>query len=341
LGRILPTQNRDTTNAFAERNLVGRSPAFIAVTALITKFATCDATVLIEGETGTGKEVAARAIHYLSKRSGFPFIPVNCGALPDTLVENELFGHVRGAFTDARDNQNGLIRSAEGGTLFLDEIESLSQRAQVVLLRFLQDGAYRPLGGRTVITGDTRVVAASNVDIDELVKTGAFRQDLLYRLTILTVRMPALRDRTGDARVLAEYFMRQFAHRYDRPDNKFDPRSLDQLDNRAWPGNVRELENLVHRAFLMAEDSLVRLPVEHSRASDPAQSPALAMRLPEVQSFRHAKALIVAEFERAFVKRALTESGGNVSAAARMIGKERRAFGRLIRKYGIDRANFG
>lgn len=328
-------------DSFTECNLIGRSPAFLAAAALIRKFAACDATVLIEGETGTGKELAARAIHYFSKRSGFPFIPVNCGALPDTLVENELFGHVRGAFTDARENQNGLISRAEEGTLFLDEIESLSPKAQVVLLRFLQDGSYRPLGGRTLVAGNTRVVAATNVEIAELVKTGAFRQDLLYRLTILTVRMPALRERTGDARVLAEHFVRQFACRYDRPDTKFDPRCLDQLGDRAWPGNVRELENLVHRGFLLAEGSLIRLPEEPSSAPRPMQSPTLAVHLPEAQSFRHAKALVVAEFEREFVKRALAESGGNVSAAARMTGKERRAFGRLLRKHGIDRASFG
>jgi two-component system, NtrC family, response regulator GlrR len=327
-------------DSVTERNLIGLSPAFLAATALIRKFATCDATVLIEGETGTGKELAARAIHYLSRRSGFPFIPINCGALPDTLVENELFGHVRGAFTDARENQNGLISRAEGGTLFLDEIESLSPKAQVVLLRFLQDGAYCPLGGRAAVAGNARVVAASNVDILELVKKCVFRQDLLYRLTILTLRMPALRERAGDARVLAEHFMLQFARRYGRPQNRFDPRCLEQLGERAWPGNVRELENLVHRAFLMAEGSLVSLPADPAGAPDAVRSQP-GIRLPEAQSFRHAKALVVAEFEREFVKRALAENGGNVSAAARMIGKERRAFGRLLRKYGIDRASFG
>lgn len=324
----------------SEFNLVGQSPAFLSAVALIRKFAQCDATVLIEGETGTGKELAARAIHYLGSRRGSPFIPVNCGALPDTLVENEFFGHVRGAFTDARENRDGLVGRAKGGTLFLDELESLSARAQVVLLRFLQDGAYRPLGATTLLAGDVRVIAASNVDMTELVRTHAFRQDLFYRLTLLTVRMPPLRERPGDARLLSTHFITQFAHRYGRAGHRLDASSLDELERRPWPGNVRELENLVHRAFLMADGSEVRLfsapsgQAFHAMAAPP---PGPTIALPAQRSFRHAKALVVAQFEREFVERALSESGGNVSAAARLIGKERRAFGRLLRKHGIVR----
>jgi DNA-binding NtrC family response regulator len=254
-------------NALAQRNLIGRSPTFMAAIALIKKFAACDATVLIEGETGTGKEVAARAIHDLSTRRSAPFVPVNCGALPDTLVENELFGHMRGAFTDARETQSGLIGRAEGGTLFLDEIESLSPKAQAVLLRFLQNGTYSPLGGRAAVAANTRVVAASNVDVAQLAKTGAFRRDLLYRLTILTVRMPALRERPGDERVLAEHFVQQFGRRYERPERRLDSLSLEQLGGHDWPGNVRELENLVHRAFLLTD-------ARSSALSPPLRQPA-------------------------------------------------------------------
>lgn len=321
-------------------NLVGGSIAFLRVVALLKKFSECDATVLVLGETGTGKEIAARAIHYQSPRGGRPFIPVNCGALPDSLIENELFGHVRGAFTDARESQNGLVAHAEGGTLFLDEIECLSAKGQMVLLRFLQDRVYRPLGAKIHVSGDIRVVAASNRDIEELVKKGSFRQDLLYRLAILQVEMPTLRERPGDARVLAQHFMRQFARRYNRPDKKLDPRCLDQLDCHAWPGNVRELENLVHRAFLLAEGPLVYVSLEPSNSSTLLPPLAPESCLPDAQSFRHAKASAVAAFERGYVIRALVESGGNVSAAARLIGKERRSFGRLLQKYGIDRTSF-
>ncbi|MEO8007719.1 MAG: sigma-54 dependent transcriptional regulator [Betaproteobacteria bacterium] len=327
---------------FSEFNLIGKAPVFLDVLRLISKFCACDATVLVQGETGTGKELAARAIHYLSRRRGHPFIPVNCGALPDTLVENELFGHVRGAFTDAREHRVGLVGRAQGGTLFLDEIESLSPKAQVVLLRFLQDGTYQPLGGKELLVGDARVVAASNIEIGDLVKTGTFRQDLLYRLALLTVRMPALRERRGDPRVLAEYFLAQFERRGDRAGHKLDANSLERLASHSWPGNVRELENLVHRALLMAEGSLIHLfdDAPAAASATASSSPALVIGLPAELSFRRAKALVVAQFEREFVTRALCESGGNVSAAARMIGKERRAFGRLLSKYGIDRANF-
>ena len=162
---------------FSELNLIGQSPAFTDALRLIGRFAGCDAAVLVQGETGTGKELAARAIHYLSSRRGFPFIPVNCGALPDALVENELFGHVRGAYTDARESQSGLVADAEGGTLFLDEIEALSAKAQVVLLRFIQDREYRPLGGRSQLRGNVRdYCQASNADLPKLVRSGAFRK---------------------------------------------------------------------------------------------------------------------------------------------------------------------
>lgn len=327
---------------FSELNLIGRSPAFLSALNLIKKFAACDATVLIQGETGTGKELAARAIHYLSPRRGHPFIPVNCGALPDQLIENELFGHVRGAYTDAREAQSGLVANAEGGTLFLDEIEALSSKGQVVLLRFLQDRVYRPLGAKSQISGNVRVIVASNTDFAHLVQSGAFRQDLLYRLAILSVKMPALRERPGDPTVLARHFIRRFARQYDQPECELDCRSLDALSSHDWPGNVRELENLIYRELLMADGAslhiapsdLALIPTSGTSRSEPGQS------IPFELGFRRAKAKIVAEFERGFLLRALSASGGNVSAAARLIGKERRAFGRLLRKHNIDREAF-
>jgi transcriptional regulator with GAF, ATPase, and Fis domain len=189
-------------------NLIGLSPAFRDMVGLVQRIAQTDAPVLIEGETGTGKEVAARAIHYSGSRRDRPFVPVNCGAIPENLIENELFGHVRGAYTDAREPQPGLIALANGGTLFLDEVETLCPKGQVALLRFLQDLNYRPLGSRREESADVRVIAATNIDLSELVHAKQFRMDLYYRLQILFLRMPPLRERTGDAALLAEHFGR-------------------------------------------------------------------------------------------------------------------------------------
>lgn len=322
---------------FSELNLVGRSPAFLGALSLVRKFATCDATVLVQGETGTGKELAARAIHYLGLRRGFPFIPVNCGALPDSLVENELFGHVRGAYTDARDNQRGLVSDAEGGTLFLDEIEALSPRAQVVLLRFLQDRTYRPLGGRSQLNGNVRIIAASNFELAELVRSGGFREDLLYRLAILTLRMPALRERPGDPFMLAKHFIGRFATQYERPARELDRQTIDLLATHCWPGNVRELENEIHRAFLLADGGSIRLTASWENKSMPIDDHSGALTdFP----FHEAKAHALAEFERAYIDQLLERSRGNVSLAARISGKERSRLSKLIKKHGIVRNHY-
>lgn len=316
---------------------VGDSPAFRRVQSLIRRVAASDVTVLIQGETGTGKELAARAIHYLGVRAGKPFVPINCGAIPDNLVENEFFGHARGAFTGAREHHSGVVASAEGGSLFLDEIECLSLRAQVALLRFLQDQSYRPLGGKQSITGNVRIIAASNTDIVGLVKAGSFRQDLMYRLHIMPLTMPALRERGDDAVLLARYFIRRFADRYGMPEKALDGNSLGSLVSYDWPGNVRELENLIHREFLLASGS--ELSIDPSGLPSRGQAPVIGEAMPSVPievGFRRAKAIAVAEFEKAFLSRALAQSGGNVSVAARMAGKERRAFGKLLKKHGIE-----
>ena len=323
-----------------EVNLIGVSPAFTDVIYLLRRVARSDATVLIEGETGTGKELAARAIHYLGARRDFPFIPVNCGALPDQLIENELFGHARGAYTDARDPAVGLIADAEGGTLFLDEVEALSQKAQVAMLRFLQDGSYRALGGRQLLHARVRVIAASNVDLADLVRTGAFRADFMYRLRLMAIAMPPLRARASDIPLLADHCLRNLAAQYGET-KYLDAGSLAALERHPWPGNVRELESVLHREFLLSDDEQLRIR-EHS--FDPAH--ALSRRLRPLAGeagadappdFASAKARAIGEFERAYLIRALQRHGGNVTAAARGCGKERRAFGKMLKKYGIDK----
>jgi DNA-binding NtrC family response regulator len=328
----------------ARLNLIGESLAFRNTLRIMQRISKSDATVLIHGETGTGKELAARAIHYLGPRRDHPFVPVNCGAIPDHLIENELFGHARGAYTDAREAVPGVLASADGGTLFLDEVEALTLKAQVALLRFLEDGTYRPLGSAQLVRVRTRIVAASNVDLDSLVRTGVFRADFMYRLRLLTLDMPPLRDRPTDVVPLARHFLRQLAARYDRVVKWLDPAAIALLERHSWPGNVRELESLIHREYLLSDDEVVRIgPGSFERSSAPSQaelSICVDATEPCLLRFGAAKARAIEEFERSYLSRALAESGGNVSVAARNAGKERRAFGRLLKKYGIDRGVF-
>jgi DNA-binding NtrC family response regulator len=314
---------------YARLNLVGDSPPFVACVKLICRIAACDATVLIQGETGTGKELAARAIHYLGARRSAPFIAVNCGALPESLVESELFGHARGAFTDAREARAGVVAQAEGGTLFLDEVEAMGPRAQVALLRFLQDHEYRPVGGTVVRGANVRVLASSNVDLDGMAARGVFRQDLLFRLDVLPVELPPLRERGDDVVLLAEAFLRRFSAEYRQPSKTLDAASIAWLRRHQWPGNVRELENLIHRQFLLFDSAVIRLAPSDTAEPEHAEV-----------TFREAKARAIAEFERHYIVALLVRTGGNISLAARLAGKERSRLGKLVKKYGLDRQRF-
>jgi DNA-binding NtrC family response regulator len=316
-------------------NMVGASPAFRKLENLLRKFAGYDAAVLIEGETGTGKELAARSIHYLSSRNDMPFVPVNCGAIPDNLIENELFGHRRGAFTGASESHHGLIAQASGGSLFLDEIDALSPKGQVTLLRFMQDQEYRPLGSVRPENGDVRIIVASNSDLMALAAEGGFRSDLLFRLRVLSVELPPLRDRQGDVEVLAAYYIRQFSLKYGKPMKTLDHDTLAWMNSYAWPGNVRELEHLIHREFLLSEMPVLSIqgkasPVERRRRSD-------RRRVDVGIGFGTAKAQVVNDFEKKFLQELLTRAEGNVTRAAQLAGKERRALGKLIKKHGLDR----
>ncbi len=324
---------------FGELNLVGHSPAFLHVLELTKRFAACNATVLLHGETGTGKELVARAIHYLGARRDFPFIPVNCGALPDSLVESELFGHARGAFTDARDARRGLIAEAQGGTLFLDEIEVLTPKAQVALLRFLQDFKYRPVGGAVVRDADVRIIAASNANLGELVRDGHFRRDLLFRLDVLSIGLPPLRERQHDVVLLAEMFLKRFARQYRRPPKSIHPDAVPRLLGHEWPGNVRELENLIHRELLMTDGPMLHLHCLSSSGARENARDTLWSRLTQ-SSFQAAKAVAIAHFERAYIVELLSRTRGNISQAARISGKERSRLGKLVKKYGLERSSF-
>ncbi|WP_457580077.1 sigma-54 interaction domain-containing protein [Ensifer canadensis] len=321
--------------------MVGRSPAFKRVSDMVARLAVCDASVLIEGETGTGKELLARALHYGSLRRQGPFIPVNCGALPETLVESEMFGVCRGAYTDARTDRPGLVQSAQGGTLFLDEVDSLPVHAQVALLRFLQDGTFRPVGGVREERSDARVIAASNADLQGLVRSGKFRADLFFRLNLIVLVVPPLRDRGSDCMLLAEHFVRVFALRFGRPARPLNQATVDWLPLYSWPGNVRELENLIHREFLLNEDETISIEPLAGVALPARSSVSCAEdAVAGLQPYRQARASALEAFDTAYVQQLLSQTHGNVTLAARLAGKERRAFGKLIKKYAIECSAF-
>jgi len=311
---------------------VGASQAFHGMCEMLARIARTEATVLIEGETGTGKELAARAIHYGGVRRAGPFIPVNCGAIPESLIESEFFGHRRGAFTDAKDSSPGMLLLAHSGTLFLDEVDALSSRAQVALLRFLQDRTIRRVGEAHERAVDVRVIAACNTPLEDLVARREFRQDLFYRLQVLHVELPPLRQRGTDALLLADHFLGALCERYARPLLILDDQSKAWLLRQSWPGNVRQLENLLERDFLLSEgQSLLHL----SMVPDHDDSSANASAGPDAWNYRSAKACAMETFDRRFLETLLRFAEGNVSLAARLAGKERRDLGRLLRKYAI------
>lgn len=324
------------------RGLVGDAPPFRAMKQHIRRIASAAAPVLIEGETGCGKELAARAIHYLSARRHRPFVPLNCGAIPDHLIETELFGHVRGAFTDAKQARPGVIAQASGGTLFLDEIDSLPTKAQVVLLRFLQDHRYRPIGNDREQSSDVRIIAASNRPLRELVSKSSFRSDLLYRLDILSLQIPPLRERLEDLPLLCLHFLEHYCAQYGLRPKHLHPATVRWMITHDWPGNVRELENLVHRLVLMSDGDEILYTGGHAPGAEGDQAGATHSgdSAGAYPSFQRAKAQAVASFERRYLAEVMAQTHGNVSAAARLANKERRALGKLLRKHGIDRQTF-
>jgi two-component system response regulator GlrR len=314
---------------FGMKQFIGMAPAFVAAIKKIPRIAVSEAPVLINGETGTGKEMCARAVHYLSTRNSHPFIPINCGAIPVELFENEMFGHEYGAFTGAGRARHGLIAEAEGGTLFLDEIDSLTLASQAKLLRFLQTCEYRPLGSTKYRQASVRLLAASNQNLLGKVKEKAFREDLFYRLMVISINLPPLRDREEDIMALAHHFLKVATQEYKSPARRFSREAELKLTGYKWPGNVRELENVIRNAVLLA-DTAVICARNIQLASD--------VPLPEIsldESFQAAKARVIKGFERNYLQQVLETCGGNISKAARQCKKNRRAFFALLKKHGI------
>ena len=305
LGRQLP---RRTEQPYG---LLGNSEGMRRVADMLKKAASTTSTVLITGESGTGKELAARAIHYYSRRASGPFVPVNCGGIPEGLLESELFGHVKGAFTGAIESRAGFFQTAEGGTIFLDEISELSLPLQVKLLRVLQDKEVCMIGASRPGKVDVKIIAATNKDLQGLVRTHAFREDLFFRLNVITISLPPLRERGEDILLLTHHFTAKLAQEFSKVQPRFSERALQAFMHYDWPGNVRELENIVHRVVVMTDGELI----------DVTDLPSL-MRFSASRAYPVERSL--ADVEREHIQRVLTAAGGNKTEAARILGIDRK-----------------
>lgn len=334
-------------NWIQQLGLIGNSDAFQRVLGRIPRLASSDSTVLITGETGTGKELVAQALHARSSRCGEPFIPVNCGSLPEDLVENELFGHARGAYTGAAGPGRGLLAEAERGSLFLDELNSLSRSTQSKLLRFLQNREYRVLGSTRLLHADVRIIAATNVNLDQEIADGRFRADLYHRLNVLSIELPPLRARQSDIILLGEHFAQVFGNLYGKEAIRFMPAARAWMKQYHWPGNIRELQSAVERAVLLSPDQDINVEYISLGESSPSRlapyqsdiehtAPALAESNGH-EIFREAKARFIRQFERSYLIQVMAAEEGNVSRAARLAGMQRRDFQRLLRKHDIRR----
>ncbi len=302
-------------------NIIAKSPKMQRVVELIKVVAKSNATVLITGDSGTGKELVARAIHSQSYRRDKPFIAVSCAALPESLLESELFGHEKGAFTGAYAQKKGKFEAANRGTLFLDEIGEMSANIQVHLLRVLEEKEFTRVGGNELIKVDVRVISATNKDLKKAVANGEFREDLYYRLNVVTIELPPLRERKEDIPLLAQHFLKKFAVENQKEITDFSPEATDFLLKYDWPGNVRELENAIERAVILAKDSCIDI------ADLPQENRLLAHSPPRGESLR--------EVEKNHILNVLNETGGNYSEAARILGISRATLYNKIKEYGI------
>jgi two-component system response regulator HydG len=310
-------------------NIVGRSKPMQQLFEVIKRVAARrDASALIIGSTGTGKELVARAIHYNSDRRDAPFIPINCSAIPETLLESELFGHQKGAFTGAHETRRGLLEEASGGTVFLDEINTLSPNLQVKLLRVLQERVVRRVGGRENIPIDIRLVSASNQDLEEAVRRGEFRQDLFYRLNVVPIRLPDLKDRKEDIPLLVDHFLQKFARQHGEQPRRFSGEAMRILMTHSWPGNVRELENAVEHALTMGSGQIL------TPADLPASVTSSERDIVEEAVLDNAT---LAEVERRYILRVLEKTGGHQIKAAEILGIDRRTLYRRLRQYGYSK----
>ncbi|HXC34519.1 MAG TPA: sigma-54 dependent transcriptional regulator [Candidatus Acidoferrales bacterium] len=338
IARALRQQNLETENVslrqqlatqFGMENIVGNSPAMKEIFEVVQQVAPTRATVLLSGESGTGKEIFAKAIHQLSPRARQPFVAVHCAALAPALLESELFGHEKGAFTGAHERRIGRFEQAQGGTLFLDEIGEIDTAIQVKLLRFLGERTFERVGSNKTLTSDVRLIAATNKNLEELVKAGTFREDLFFRLRVVEIVLPPLRERPGDIPLLAQRFLKEFAAENEKPVNEFTADALELLMHYSWPGNVRELRTAIEHAVVLCRTGKISardLPPSIRSGGVPA-APAQALA---------ANDLTVQEAEKQLILRALKETNGNRTLAAEKIGMSRRTFHRKLHVYHLE-----
>jgi len=333
---------QDTLHGF-----IGRSRRLLQTVEMIERIARSNVTVLIRGESGTGKELAAKALHALSSRADRPMVTVNCPALPEHILESELFGYRKGAFTGAERDKIGLFVEAEGSTILLDEIADIPVGVQTKLLRVLQEKEVQPLGQNKTFNVDVRVVASTNQDLEAKIKRGEFREDLLYRLNVMTVTMPSLASMVADIPLLAQHFLAHYSREHGRGDLEFTAEALQALMQRQWPGNVRELQNVVNRAVLLCQGPMIGArdleedpggcccPPDRADIPEPGLQPPI-----EQLPYREAKKALLHRFNASYLASALQSAGGNVTLAARACDLERQAFQRLLRRYQIESRSF-
>ncbi len=333
LARLTEENRRLRQQTGQVREIIGKSPAIQQLREKLLIVAPTNASVLISGENGTGKELVARALHYMSRRSHRPFVEVNCAAIPEDLIESELFGHEKGSFTGAISRRQGKFDLAHGGTLFLDEIGDMSLKTQAKILRILEEQRFERVGGSRPIQVDARIVAATNKNLEEEIARGTFREDLYHRINVIPLHVPALRERREDIPLLAAHFLQELAQENETPPKTIGPKALEALANLPWPGNVRELKNFIWRLAILSPSPHIDL--NNLSLASPAAAEAATRGLEgllTLSDFREARA----EFEREFLRRKLAEHHGSVSATAEAVGLERSHLYRKLRSYGLE-----
>jgi len=335
---------------FALGQILGNSKAIKNLKENLIKISACDVNVLITGESGTGKELVARATHYLSDRKGKPFIPVNCGAIPENLFENELFGHSKGAFTDAGFQQDGLVKEAEGGTLFLDEIGTVNPFIQTKLLRLIQESEYRPLGYSKSIKANIRLLAATNIDLHHLVEKNTFREDLFYRLNVVPFHIPPLRERKGDIPILIKHFIKKYSREYNKTITVIPVEVMSVLVSYSWPGNIRELENKIQQLVVMSTSSVVNAKDIQLTLKEPISKELVIEHInavkekiinqSEIETFNVAKKKVNDLFEKTYLTQLLSMYKGDMVSASKKAGKSRTALWNLLKKQNLSPKQF-